>query len=867
MDQAGFSPETLLAQRAWVKALARSLVKDEADSDDLEQQAWLAALRAAPSAVRHPRAWLATILRREVSAERRREDRRSRREESAARSDRVRATADVVADAEIHRAVVDAVLALDEPYRSTVLLRYFESLPPREVARRQGVPVETVRARTRRGLALLRGRLAPLALAIAALAGLSSGTVAAGVAMTTSQKVLICAALLLAAGIAFVAWSWQDGRTASGRASAPGGAEAMAPDPPPPLAQPTPPDESAAEGCPVRVVGADRVGLAGARIVAVHEARTESAQADATGVARFTEALAGPVVLWASAPGYALRRFERSLSKAETRVVLDRGGRVRLVFEDANGAPIDGAEARRRYGEAGLDRRLQVLPQEVFDWWDQPAHAGLPVPEDAWRTGADFEWSAAGAEVAPLAAGRWRVFVARPGVTDRLTDVFAVRDGETTTVRVALPAPETRRVRLVREDNGQPFPGARARALFAAHWTEMATLAGVTLVADERGEVDLPLTPRRDYGFSWQFEADGWSGAFAGDLRKAKAVPIEMRLWPRWEARGTAFLASGEPAAAAEILCRERGRHLLARTDEAGHFQFGGLGRGSGGRLETTFLLVESRDPPVVSRVEMHGDPWWFTPARPRLQALRQAAGEAEREARRDRGNAALAERYRDLLRESQEAEAEARRTSPTSLDIRIGAPAGGGSVRVEGRITTGGAPLPDADVSVSTEFGTRRTVTDGSGAFALGQVGGKSCEVYVTWGHVSEFGRSTVLRGTLELPGGGVRRLDIDLPAGEVVLNVVDADTGQAIPRARVSAGPADEEAHVKRFEGLYYLSGWNAITDETGTALLRCLVQGEPSVIAVAADGYEEGRLPEVVPGSATSPAQASLRLKPRP
>ena len=41
-------------------------------------------------------------------------------------------------------------LALPEPYRSTIVLRFFKALPPRRVAERQGVPVETVRTRPRR---------------------------------------------------------------------------------------------------------------------------------------------------------------------------------------------------------------------------------------------------------------------------------------------------------------------------------------------------------------------------------------------------------------------------------------------------------------------------------------------------------------------------------------------------------------------------------------------------------------------------------------------------------------------------------------------------------------------------------------------
>jgi RNA polymerase sigma factor (sigma-70 family) len=55
--------------------------------------------------------------------------------------------------------VIDAVLSLSEPIRSTIVLRYLEDLPPREVARRLGVPIETVRSRSRRGLEDMRATL------------------------------------------------------------------------------------------------------------------------------------------------------------------------------------------------------------------------------------------------------------------------------------------------------------------------------------------------------------------------------------------------------------------------------------------------------------------------------------------------------------------------------------------------------------------------------------------------------------------------------------------------------------------------------------------------------------------------------------
>lgn len=67
--------------------------------------------------------------------------------------------AELVAKAEAQRTLVDAVLHLDEPYRSTVLLRFFEELSAAEIARRQDVPAGTVRWRLAEALQRLRSEL------------------------------------------------------------------------------------------------------------------------------------------------------------------------------------------------------------------------------------------------------------------------------------------------------------------------------------------------------------------------------------------------------------------------------------------------------------------------------------------------------------------------------------------------------------------------------------------------------------------------------------------------------------------------------------------------------------------------------------
>src|SRR5436190_1451818 len=117
--------EALLAEREWVRALAGTLVADENAADDLAQDAVVAAIRnpPKPGALR---AWFGTVLRHRASNARRGEARRAGRETASARREATPSTADLVARAETQRRVTQAVLDLAEPYRATVLLRFFE---------------------------------------------------------------------------------------------------------------------------------------------------------------------------------------------------------------------------------------------------------------------------------------------------------------------------------------------------------------------------------------------------------------------------------------------------------------------------------------------------------------------------------------------------------------------------------------------------------------------------------------------------------------------------------------------------------------------------------------------------------------------
>ena len=105
------------------------------------------------------RAWLARVVTNLARLAARRNVRRERREEVAARPEEVAPAHEAVERAGMLQYVLDAVLELDEPYRSTVLLRFFDGLDSDEIGRRTGASAVAVRKRLSRGLERLRKKL------------------------------------------------------------------------------------------------------------------------------------------------------------------------------------------------------------------------------------------------------------------------------------------------------------------------------------------------------------------------------------------------------------------------------------------------------------------------------------------------------------------------------------------------------------------------------------------------------------------------------------------------------------------------------------------------------------------------------------
>jgi len=198
MDARALDLEELRRHTDAVRRLARRILRDDARADDVVQETWLMALRRPPRERARLGAWLGRVAR-NFALRARRDDKRRRRHEEAQAADpapaQVPSPAAVLAREETRRRLVAAVLALPAPQRDVVLLRYFEELPPREVARRLDVPVETVRTRLKRALPRLRAHLGEPHERARLLAPLA-GAVAMGTKTKLAAAVALVAALL-----------------------------------------------------------------------------------------------------------------------------------------------------------------------------------------------------------------------------------------------------------------------------------------------------------------------------------------------------------------------------------------------------------------------------------------------------------------------------------------------------------------------------------------------------------------------------------------------------------------------------------------------------------------------------------------------
>ncbi len=150
--------DELLRQGAWLRALARDMLRNPADAEDLSQDVLTVALdRRPPLAGVRLRGWLRQVMRRLAARGARREgERRAIEGEAHPPHDPERDSRERV---ELQRRLLEAIATLDGASRTVLVLRWFDGHSPQEIARQLGIPPATARKRLSRGLARLRERL------------------------------------------------------------------------------------------------------------------------------------------------------------------------------------------------------------------------------------------------------------------------------------------------------------------------------------------------------------------------------------------------------------------------------------------------------------------------------------------------------------------------------------------------------------------------------------------------------------------------------------------------------------------------------------------------------------------------------------
>ena len=126
MNDPRFVLQDVLAQDAWIRALAKRLVSDEHAAQEIAQDAWLRALETPPRTPGSAHSWLRRVVRNLAFLRHRTEVHRRSRESAVARQDRFPSVTEMRERERMRHAVGSAVFSLEEPYRTAILYRYFE---------------------------------------------------------------------------------------------------------------------------------------------------------------------------------------------------------------------------------------------------------------------------------------------------------------------------------------------------------------------------------------------------------------------------------------------------------------------------------------------------------------------------------------------------------------------------------------------------------------------------------------------------------------------------------------------------------------------------------------------------------------------
>lgn len=574
----------LTAEMAWLRRLARALLRAD-DADDVVHDAWLVAADRPPRDDRPLRPWLGRVVLNLVRMQARARKRREAREaaggelaEAAPRPD------ELVQRVELQRLVAGEVLQLAEPYRSTVLLHYFEELSCAEIARRLALPEGTIRRRLKVALDELRARIAAkerrsggLAV-LAPLGGLAptpSPAVPTAFGVIAMKKLLAAVAVLILLIVAAVVWKTRDDErdatspsTAARMGAAAGSAAAR-----PPGAHSQPPawmiqrdakprriaGHVTFRGAPVAGATVELASIASEAGVMTAPLRTTSAN----GAFDFGEQAASEWSVRASAPGKTSAIHDVDLRDPTARPTPDRlelelGACDAALFgtiRDASGGPI--ATARVVRLSADMPTSIPGGPAVISD------------DKGAYELCLDSRWSGPVRWiVVEVSAAGYSAVTYRSIVPGRVNVDFALVPEATISGRV------------VRDDTGEPVPDAY---VFVPAWQRgvEGTPHGAAFTdRDGRFRLD-QIAAGRHLVFA---RAHGMVDTSAGtpvDVGVGQtSVEIKIRLEAASTLRGRVIDGDKPVAGARVVALAGRGVSPNAVSQEDGSFVLAGVPRG-----------------------------------------------------------------------------------------------------------------------------------------------------------------------------------------------------------------------------------------------------------------------------------------------
>ena len=152
-------PEDLLRHGDILRSLARGILGDDHRAEDVVQSAYVRALERPPRDREALGAWLGRVVRNLAVSGLRRDRRRLARERVAAAEETDPRPGQANAELAVQRQVLDAVLGLQDPFKTVIHLRYYRGLSAKQIADRLDVPLKTIESRLTRAHAQLRERL------------------------------------------------------------------------------------------------------------------------------------------------------------------------------------------------------------------------------------------------------------------------------------------------------------------------------------------------------------------------------------------------------------------------------------------------------------------------------------------------------------------------------------------------------------------------------------------------------------------------------------------------------------------------------------------------------------------------------------